>query len=81
MNITRTTHIPREATDRLCLLIGALVGAAPLAAVGRGMIAAWADDAPHWDPGALESERNRTTDRRKFRVHLVQYPDLAKWGD
>lgn len=34
------THIVREATDCLSLLIGALVGAAPLAAVGRRMIAA-----------------------------------------
>ena len=54
-------------------------GAAILAPVGRGMMAAWADCAPHWAPRALESERNKT--RRKFRVHPVQYLDLAKWGD
>lgn len=40
MVISRKTHIIRGAADCLSLLIGALVGAAPLAAVGRGMIAA-----------------------------------------
>lgn len=40
MVISRKAHIIREATDCLSLLVGALVGAAPLAAVGRRMIAA-----------------------------------------
>ena len=47
--------------------------------MGRGMMVAWADCAPHWAPRVLESERNKT--RRKCRVHLVQYLDLANWGD